>query len=204
MVMHLKKILILFVIFIVFFTSCKSNDELYKANKKILEMKSYSAAADITVFSNKGISYYKVRHFFSFPDKIRIETMEPDFLKGKIIVGNKGKWKIYHPLIGQSFETTEPKESEEYICLGILQKSILSGEDSNYSFIKRDGIDFIQIKAMVPNGTVYRNNISVLLSRENYLPEVLEIYDSNNKLTVKVLYSDFKYNIEIKDSIFEI
>jgi outer membrane lipoprotein-sorting protein len=204
MVMPLKKILILFIISAIFLTSCKNNDELYKANKKVLEMKSYSTTADITVFSNKGVSNYKVKHFFSSPDKIRIETMEPDFLKGKVIVGNKGKWKIYHPLIGQSFETTELKESEEYICLGILQKSILSGEDSKYSYIMRDGFEFIQIRAMVPNGTIYRNNISVLLSKENYMPEVLEIYDSNNKLTVRVVYSEFKYNIEIKDSVFEL
>jgi outer membrane lipoprotein-sorting protein len=196
--------MLILVLPLILFTSCKWNDDLYNANKKILQMESYSTIADITVYSNKGISHYKAKHIFKAPDKIRIETIEPDFLKGKVLVGNNGKWKIYHPLIDQSFETTELKESEDLIFLGILQKGILSGEEAKYSYIKKDGSEFIEVKSVIPDGNMYRKSIKVILYRENFLPYELEIYDSNNKPTVRVKYTDFKYNAEIKDSQFEL
>jgi outer membrane lipoprotein-sorting protein len=203
-VMLLKKFFLLLILSLIFLCSCEKKDDLYNAHKKLAEMKSYIAIADITVNSNKGTSNYKVKQYFVEPDKLRIETTEPDFLKGKVICFDGAKWKIYHPLIKQSFEADKLKNEDELVFLGILKNGILSGEDAKYKYASKDGVDYVQIKTTIPGGNDYRKYTIVYLNRKTYLPEIMEIYDENDQVRVIVKYSEFKYNEEIKSSLFNL
>ena len=197
--MTVKKLLVFMMVILL--VSCSRNDDLYNANKKIVEMKSYSAQADITVYGNKGVSKYKEKHLFCIPDKVRIETVEPDFLKGKILVSADGKCSIYHPLISQSFEISSSDDTEHILLLYTIQKSLLSSENAQYSHIKKNGTDYIRIKAKLADSS--NQSISILLSAEDYIPVEAEIYDLNGNVSVRIDYTDFKYNVKTNDSQFK-
>lgn len=186
------------------FISCNKKDDFYNANKKMSEMKSYSAIAEITVNSNKGTSKHRVNQFFIDPNNLRIETLEPEFLKGKILCYSGQKWKVYHPLIKQTVEFDKLKEDDELTYLGVIQKRILLAEDSKYDFVRKDGIEYIQVRGSLPNANEYRKYACIYLSKENYLPQFMEIYNDKDKLMVQVRYSEFKYNADIKKELFDI
>jgi outer membrane lipoprotein-sorting protein len=198
----LKKLLLITATFLFILCSCGKKDDLYNANKKMSEMKSYSAKAEMIIKGNRSTSNYKVKQFYIEPDKLRIETLEPDFLNGKVISYNGSKWKVYHPMIKQTFEISSPKEYDELVYLGILQKSVMIGEDSKYEYSTFNGVEYIKISASMPNGNEYRKNASIYLSKEDYLPQVMEIYNDKNDLMVQIKYSEFKYNDQIKEELF--
>lgn len=189
-----------------FISSCgrDSRKEMYNAHKKIADMKSYSALADITVYGNKGTSSYKVRQYFLEPNKLRVETLEPEFIKGKISTYNGVKWKIYHPIIKKTFEMDNLKNDDELIYLGIIQKSILAGEDAEYEYTRKDENDFILVKSTIPGGSKYRNSVQLYMTKNDLCPKLMEILDDKGQVKVLVKYSEFDYNRELKDSLFNL
>lgn len=200
----MEKIVSVLIVLIFLFTSCTNKEDTYNAHKKLTDMNSYIATAEVTVFNNKGATSYKVKQYYMEPNKLRIETLEPDFLKGKIIVYNGKKWRIHHPLINQTMDVNELKDGENFIYLGIIQNSIMSSEDVKYSHVKKDNADYIEVKSTIPGGNEYRRSVALYITKEEYYPEIMEIFDDNNKVTVSVRYSDFEYNREINDSLFKL
>jgi outer membrane lipoprotein-sorting protein len=198
----LKKLLLITAAFLFILCSCGKRDDLYEANKKMSEMKSYSAKAEMMVNGNKGSSSFKFKQFYIEPDRLRIETLEPEFLNGKVLSFNGSKWKVYHPMIKQTFEISNPKDYDEFVYQGILQKSIMIGEDSKYEYSAKNGVDYIKISASMPNGNEYRKNAAIYLSKDDYLPQIMEIYNEKGDLVVQIKYSEFKYNEQIKDELF--
>lgn len=192
------------IILVLILPSCSNNDDIYNVNKKISNMLSYSASAEISIDGNKGDSEYKVKQYYVEPDKIRIETIEPDFLKGKIIVYNGDKWEIYHPLINSKLQMEKLRSEDEFIYLGMLQKSIAAFEDVEYKYVTRDGIEYVAIGCNIPGGNEYRRSAVLYVTRNGYYPEFMEILDNKEDIKIKVKYYDFEYNIKLPDELFEL
>lgn len=185
-------------------SSCKKDDDIYNVNKKISNMQSYSASVELAIIGNKGTSEYKVKQYYSEPDKLKIETIEPEFLKGKIMVYNGERWKTYNPLISSTLETEKLKDDEELIYLGIIQKKIIAWEGVDYGYASRNGVEYITIKCNIPGGNEYRRSAVLYVNRKGYYPENMEILDDNKDIKISVRYYDFKYNCELKDSLFQL
>lgn len=182
----------------------KNSDDFYKANKRLSEMKSYTATAEISVIGNKGASNYKVKQYWLAPGKLRLETMEPDFLRGKVLIYDGLKWKISHPLINQNYEIENLDYDDQVIYIGVIQASILSGEDANYRCVTRNGKQYIESRATLQGGNEYRKTVALFMNSEDYYPETMEIYDSNGELRVRVKFIDFNYNAQLEDSLFKL
>lgn len=197
------KRLIFFMSLILLFTSCKPNDIVYRTNKKIARMNSYSALCEVTVYGNKENSKYTIKQFYKASGRMRIEVVEPDYLKGKAMVISNSKCKIYHPLINQTIIMDIDRIDERFTGIGIIQKSLITGEKSKYKEITKNGKEYVQIRCMIPDGNEYRKYAILYLGIREYSPEYLEIYDENNNLRVHVKYTDFHYNCNINDSLFE-
>ena len=204
---YLKKNLlpvILIVLFVFIVSGCGNNDAVNNANKKLSEMKSYKASALINISGNKGNSTYKVTQYYVEPNKLRIETIEPGFIRGKIVVCDGKKWRVYNPLISLSFEMDSLKEADQLIYLGIIQKNIFLKEDSTAKLLVKNGVKYISIKAKIPNESIYRKTAVLYLSEKNLLPEMMEILDDKNNPVVVVKYTSFQYNPKFSDDIFVI
>lgn len=198
----LKKLLFITAAVMFILCSCGKKDDFYSANKKMSEMISYSAKAELIVKGNKATSNYKVKQFYIEPNKLRVETTEPDFLSGKVICYDGAKWKVYHPLINQTFEISSIKEYDELLHLGILQKGVMIGENTKYEYSTKNGVEYIRINASLPNGNEYRKEAAIYLSKDDYLPQIMEIFNGKGDLVVQIKYSEFKYNDQIKDELF--
>lgn len=185
-------------------TSCSGRNENYNANKKIAEMKTYKAKAEIIVYGTKEDAKYLVNQYYKADDKFRIETIEPEFLKGKIMVYNGKRCAIYHPLIDQTIEINGDEDDNRFTNLGIIQKGVLAGEKAEYNAIKRDGMEYIQVKCIISDGNKYRKYAILYLEKEGYIPKILEILDEKEKVVVLIKYSSFDYNCSVDDSLFKL
>jgi len=192
------------IIIVLLLPSCNKKDDIYNVNKKISNMLSYSAVAEISINGNKGISEYKVKQFYIEPDKIRIETIEPEFLKGKVIVYNGEGWEIYHPLINSKLHIENLRSEDELIYLGMLQKSIAAFEDVKYEYVTREGIEYVAIKCNIPGGNDYRRSAVLYVTRSGYYPEFMEILDNRENIKIRVKYFDFEYNSKLEEELFRL
>lgn len=192
------------IILVLILPSCSKNDDIYNVNKKISNMMSYSASAEISIDGNKGKSEYKVKQYYVEPDKVRIETIEPEFLKGKVIVCNGGKWEIYHPLINSKLQIEKLRREDELIYLGMLQKSIAAFEGAEFEYVTRDDIEYVAIRCNIPGGNEYRRSAVLYITRNGYCPEFMEILDDNDDTKIKVKYYEFEYNIKLPEGLFEL
>jgi outer membrane lipoprotein-sorting protein len=199
----MKRILLIF-IFLLILSSCKKNDDIYNVNKKISNMLSYTANAEIFIKSNKGISEYKVKQYYNEPNKLRIETIEPGFLKGKIMVFDGAKWRIYHPLINNTFQIEKLKDDDELIYLGVIQKNMIAWEDVEYKYTSKNGIEYVAIKCNIPGGNEYRRSAVLYMSRKEYYPEFMEILDDKEDIKITVKFYDFEFNSELEEDLFQL
>lgn len=196
-----NKYIILLCLFIIL-SGCKRGNSLYEISKIVFEAKSYSAVADITINGNKGISKYKVKQFYTEPNKLRLETLEPNFLKGKVVILYENKWKMYHPLINASFEIPRPKDDDALILMGVIQKGVFMGEDSKlYSTVYKN-VNCVCIKSIVPGGNKFRYSSILYINKKSKLPMEMTILDEQGNINIEVSYSEFHFEEEFKSSIF--
>lgn len=165
-------------------------------------MKSYSSFASITVYGNKGISEYKVKQYCILTDKIRIETIEPSFLKGKITVYSEGKWKVFHPLINKTFYIDNLRNIDQIVYLGIIQRELFIDKGAKYKLVKKDDKELIEITNYIPKESEYGKVAALYIEMDNYTPIVMEIMDSFQRVKVRVKYENFRYNEDLDNSIF--
>jgi outer membrane lipoprotein-sorting protein len=206
MVIYLKKKLLpaVLILFLFFISGCGNKDAVNNANKKLSEMKSYKAGAEISITGNKGNSVYKVTQYYAEPNKLRIETIEPSFIRGKIVVCDGKKWRVYNPLISMSFEMDSLKEADQLTYLGIVQKNIFLKEDSTAKLYDKGGEKYVVIKAKMPDESIYRKTAVLYLSEKTLFPAMMEILDDKNNPVVVVKYTSFQYNPKFDDDMFAI
>lgn len=202
----MKRLLIFIFFILLLLCSCnkRNYDGFSDAKNRLKNMKSYSALAHITVYGNKGIGEYEVKQYFVFPDKIRVETIQPSFLKGKITVFSDGKWKVYHPLIDKSFEIENLRNIDQIVYLGIIQKDLFISDDSKYKFENKDDKDLIKISCKIPKESEYGKIAVLYLDKDNYNPVMMEIVDNSQNVKVRVNYNDFDYNKNLDNSLFSL
>lgn len=185
-----------------FLVSCGDKGECYDSHKKIMEMKSYTSDAIVTVQGNKASSTYKVKHTVEEPSNIKIETIEPKELKGKVVVYSSNKWKVYHPLIEDIVEFDALRDLDEVIYMGVIQKQFLMSEDLKEKNIEKQGKKCIEFSATLPNSNDNRKYAKLYITEKDSTPLMLEIYDQDDKVAVEVKYSNFKYNPSINKKDF--
>lgn len=181
--------------------SCNIKRQAKTVEEYIKNLDSYKSEAYIEIYSNKGTSNYRQIQFFKSPNKIRIETIEPEFLKGKIMVLKDKKMEVYHPIINQKFEGTFDGE-EAFIHLGIIQSSFLNsmGFKTNIDFI--DGEEYIKVTTKIEGGNIYKDKGVIYFKSRDIRPVYFEIYDASGTLRYKLKFINFEYNTKIDDDVF--
>lgn len=189
---------------VVFLAACSKGGDCYDSHKKLMEMKSYSTDALITVHGNKSSKDYRVKQTVDGSGNVKIETLEPNELKGKIVVYNGEKWMIYHPLIKEVVEFDSLKDIDEIIYMGIIEKKFLMSKDIKEKAVEKDNEKCIEFKADLPNANEHRSYAKLYIGEKDSIPKVLEIYNKNDKVTVQVKYSNFDYNKDINKEEFNL
>ena len=205
--MRAVRILLIFLIVSIFLSGCdqKTAKNTEDVQKLLMKLKSYSCDVVFAVTNNKSTNVYKVKHMYKFPDKYRIEIMEPSELKGQITIYNGGKATIYHPqldtyLITENFNNTLEFSSfigafiESYKNNGGARFKIESFQDKQCYVLE------IPIKGENP----YRVLEKIWIDAELIIPVKAEILDKDNKVSAQVLYENFDENPKLEDLLFQI
>lgn len=197
--MKIKYITVILLMLI--FSSCshKGNGDI---RSRLMEMNSYEAEAEILVYGDNTETRYLTKQYCKYPDKLRLEIVEPSFLSGQVIVYNSGKCTIYNPSINMEISYENLRKEEDYISAGFLLKTI--GEINNSQCVRDtiDGIEYTVIKGSVPNGNEYRSKVAVYFEGMGETPSYMDIMDSQGRIRVKIRYIKFRYNAEMKEDMF--
>ncbi|WP_027308964.1 hypothetical protein [Caloramator sp. ALD01] len=195
--------IILITIFTIFIISCKITKKDKSVEDFILTLNSYKSEVEIEIYGNKGTSKYRQLQIYKSPDKVRIETLEPEFLKGKVMIFNNGRFEIYHPLINQKYEG-DIKVEPTFIHLGIIQTSLIKNKEYTTTYTILDGIETIKLRLKLEGDNIYKNEAVVYFTKKDIRPLYFEIYDNSGTLRYRAKFINFECNKDIKDDVFTI
>ncbi|MGF7058086.1 LolA family protein [Brassicibacter mesophilus] len=206
----MKKSLVgLFFIIIVFLIQgcSKPTDEeiYYEMQKTISNIESYRCIADVKVIGNKAPSSYKAKHIFTNPNKYVIEILEPEENKGNITLYDGNQAWMYSSHVGESFLLKDYQQAkEEYLFIGYFLRNFITTEKAQVSFDKIEDKEFIVLTTEIPGNHKYRKYEKLWINKLGFIPYKLVVFDNNNNVSVEVIYSEFKYDVDLPDDQFNI
>lgn len=204
----MRKIILLsisFLLFIVCFTSCKSNDNVENPERAFDYVKSitnYISDIRITFKNDRNEEIIFLKQYISSDNKYRLD------LEGERSYIYKDD-KIYVKDIKNNREYFLEENFDEvykYSFLNEYIKLIYSMDEVSYfteSYVDGDEHKtYFAARVNLPTNNL-NINYAVLYLNENYTPLKLEIFDSKDKLRVLVEYITFDVVGEIDKSLFD-
>lgn len=181
----------------------RKNEGFSKVNIMLSGMNSYTVTAEIIVNGNRAAESYNVKQYFKYPDKYRLEVLNPADKRGKITAYDGNKLWIYQPGIRQFYVIENYKEPEESTMFpGYFAKKLFCGENAEYSIKRIENRDYIAVKVDMPGGNNYRKCQVMYFNRDSAVPVKMEILDSKGNTSVTVYYREFSYNEKVDDKLF--
>ena len=183
-----------------------TNEEVYyEVQKHFNNMNSYQCLAELTLYTEDISNTYKYRHVYKMPDKYIIEVLDPPDSKGCITIYNGNNAWFYHPQINQSMLIKDFNNSiEENMFIGYFYKTSITGTSVKLNSDTIDNQEYLTISVEIPGNNHYRKTQKIWIHKKNLLPYKLLIFDNKGSVTVEVLYSDFRYNIDLDEEDFSI
>lgn len=178
-------------------------DGYLKVNRMFSGLKSYTVDAEIIVRGNLASENYKVRQYFKYPDRYRLEVISPSDKTGKVTVCDGERLYIYHPAIDQTYVIEKYREVEEgYMFPGYFAKNLFTGEDAVYGTVKSGADKYISIRAGIPGGNNYRRWQTIYIDSSTINPVKMELLDKDQNAAVTIIYKNFIYNAKIDEKLF--
>jgi len=197
-----------FIVIAVLLQGCsKPTDEeiYYEMQKTLSKVESYRCIADITIIGNKAPSSYKAKHIFKSPNKYIIEILEPKDNKGNITLYDGNLAWLYSPHAEHSFILKDYQQSkEDYLFVGYFLRNFITTETAQVSFDKIGEEEFFVLTTEIPSSHKYRKYEKLWINKKNFIPYKLVVFDNNDNISAEVIYSEFKYDIDIPDDKFNI
>lgn len=193
---------------ILLITGCseKTDEEIfYRAQKQMVEMKSYVCTADITVYGNKEPIKYTAKQWYKAPNKYKIEVIAPENLKGKVTIYNGKRAWVSHPRIGQEWLMEDFSNTiEQKFFLGYFLNNFLNTESPHLSRETVEDKKYILIGTDIPGNHPYFSKKRLWFDIKNYYPNKLKILDPKDNVIIDVKYIEFSFNENLDDNIFKI
>jgi len=205
-----KKLLLLFILTTgCFLTSCsfkeKSKSPIEKIHEKLTSMENYGCVADVRFISNKGENTYKTKQHYKMTGEYRLEILAPENLQGLVTVYDGQKLIQYNPRILGEVITEQPEsESANEIFLGAFLKNYLQSEGVALEVFNHNSENYTVLEAVIPDGGKYLATEKLWISNKSLNPVKLVIYDKEGKERIIVEYLEFKYNVNLDESVFRI
>lgn len=186
-------------------TACKRENlsEYDKIHEDLMAMTAYSCNAEIKYISNSGENTYKAKLIACSDGRYKIETTEPEAVKGGIIV-NDGKmlWQ-YNPVAKQKVALGNPDKPERtQLNIFTFLNNMVKSQDVGLESASLDESLCTVFEAKIPGGLKLFSSEKLWVDNKSHNPTKLVIYDEEEKERVVVSFDNFEYNPEIKDSIF--
>ena len=164
-----------------------TKEEVYKEfQKKIVTMSSYKCVAEIEASGNKSSHKYVFIHSYAKPDYYKLEVVEPQNLKGKIMEYKGDKIIISNPDIEDKIELPNTEDNRQYAFIGDFIKNYIQNEEVN---IKLSNNSLI-LETTIPGDNEYFNKQILYVNKDTKDPEKMEILNAKGKTIFPVKYKE--------------
>lgn len=199
----------IFIVICIIFSACstkeKSKSPMEKIQEKLTTMESYACIADLTYVSNKGKNTYRTKQYYKMSGEYRIEITAPEQVKGLVTVFDGKKVMQYNPrILGEAVNEIPESKNTYEIFLGTFLKNYLQSEDVTLEVFNNNNEEYTVLEAVIPEGGKYLATEKLWVSNKTLNPTQLVIYDTEGKERIIVKYGDFKYNVNLDDTIFQL
>ena len=201
----IKVISLLFLILTIFFTIYYKTKNNWNNNNKsindlkeyILNISSYEAELEVTVYSNKTTNKYKLKQLYCKPNFIKQVVKEPSNIENLTIIYDGNSIKIENTNLSLSKIYKDYKYiNENTICLNPFI--------DNYNYNSKNYET--ENEYIFENYNDYNNyNVKqkLYIDKNKKVPIKMEIYDNNKNIKVYIKYNEIKLNKLTKKQILE-
>lgn len=192
-----------------FIVSCSLKEvpksPIEKIHEKFTTMETYGCIADVTYISNKGENTYKTKQYYKITGEYRLEITDPENVQGLVTVYDGEKVMQYNPrVLGEVVNEIPKSKNINEIFLGVFLKNYFQSEEVTLEVFNANSEGFTVLEAVIPEGGKYLSTEKLWVSNKTLNPIKLVIYDTEGKERINVKYNEFKYNINLDDSVFQI
>jgi len=176
--------------------SNKSADEI---EEYILNIKSYEAVAEITIYSNKNTNAYTLKQQYVKESNLyKQEVLEPSSIEGLNFIYDGKMLKMEN----KKLNIAKTYEKYQYIAdnnlgLNSFIQDYLESKESKY-YNKED---MVILEVKIKNGNKYNCYKKLYIDKKNNKIAKLEIQDVTQKTLVYILYNEIKINNLQKEDI---
>lgn len=168
----------------------QTKEEMYNSfSEKISNISSYECVADVLVIGNKSPSNYKFKHTYKSPSTYKIETLEPEELKGNIVEYVDSKINL-KSITGDEVELPNQGEISKNLFLGDFI--------NNYKEVKNLEIsedeENIILEIKINNKSEYFETQILYVNKKQLIPQKMIILDDKKQKRFEVSYSNFRFN----------
>lgn len=166
-----------------------TKEEVYKEfQKKIVNMSSYQCIAEVEASGNKSSHNYVFIHSYIKPDYYKLEVLEPENLKGKIMEYKDDKVIISNTDIEDKIELPNTEDNKQYAFIGDFIKNYLQNEEVDIKLSN----DSLILETTIPGDNEYFNKQILYVNKETKNPEKMEILNAEGKPNFTVKYTEFE------------
>jgi outer membrane lipoprotein-sorting protein len=206
----LKKLaVILVMVLIVTLISCTSKKDansLYSdAHKHLVDLEGYKCQAQITIYNSRGENKFLAQHWFKSPNKYRLESTSLNDNSKFIVVYNGSKAWLYNPQITSVSMIENFYQSDTRVMfVGSFTGHFLESENIKYSLEQVDGINCIAMTTKIPWGNHHHDSQKLWVTKKDFKPYKMEVYNSKGETTIGITYSKFSYDNKLSEDIFNL
>ncbi|MEH6941954.1 LolA family protein [Bacillus sp. JJ722] len=181
----------------------KSKEDVVQSlNKKMEQMKSYSANAKMTLKMGDDPQVYDVEIWYKNPDFYRVKLKNEKKEQSQMILRNKEGVYVLTPALNKSFhfQSEWPKNSSQAYLYESIVKDIV--EDKESSFKANDKEYVFETR------TRYQNNKmlpfqEIVLDKKNLAPISVKVMDPDRNVLVTVEFSKVSFNPSFEKDDFD-
>lgn len=174
--------------------------EIYK---RYNSLKSFRAAAEITVRNDRTENVYSVRQVYAAPDRFAMTVEKPSEIAGCGYVFRGGEVLLKSGL-GESERFPDVFSDERSaVLLTDFFEEYYKSEDSYVETLAEKNPAETVMSCFLSEKNKNRFSQTLWIDNRTFLPIRLETYDSDGNMTVRVEYREFERNCDTKESDFE-
>ncbi|KZL93268.1 germination lipoprotein GerS-related protein [Clostridium magnum] len=188
-------------VLLILISGCNKNA---KDTEKVIDylknLDSYSCDINMKIQNDKQVINYTGKHFFDKKYGYRFELDE-----NRILIYKEDKIFVKDLQNGLSYDTDKDFDSVFKLCfIGEYIGLIYTNEKVENSFKNINNEEYQIIHLDIPgnNKNISRADLYVNL-RDNF-PKYLIVYDSKDREKINVEYSNFKFNPELQEELFDV
>jgi len=179
--------------------------DMEKIQKQLIDMKNYACIATVEHISKRGVKVYETKQYYKKTGEYRLEMLAPENIKGIITTYNGKTICQYNPNVeGKIRKDLESSDYVDEMLLGAFIRNYLKSEHTSVAAAKFDKAKCTVLEAVIPGEHKYLATEKLWVENSTLLPKQLVIYDKEGEERVRVTYSEFQWNAELEDKIFEL